>query len=60
MKQIFIFGTDKAFTVILFSILHDIEANCFWIFIDESSTHFFVHKQYAFVIRKQKLIFMGI
>ncbi len=27
------------------------------IFIDESSTHFLVHKQYAFVIRKQKLIF---
>lgn len=30
------------------------------IFIDESSTHFFVYKHYAFVIRKQKLIFVGI
>ena len=30
------------------------------IFIDESSTHFFVYKHYAFVIRKQKLIFVDI
>ncbi len=56
MKQIFIFGTDKAFTVIFLSVLHDIEANCFGIFIEESSADFSVHKQYAFVIGKFKQI----
>ena len=56
MKKIIIFGTDKTFTVIFFSVLHDIEANCFGIFIEESSAYFLVHKQYAFVICKLKQI----
>ena len=56
MKQIFIFGTDKTFTVIFFSVLHDVITYGVGIFIDESSTHFLVHKQYAFVVGKLKQI----
>ena len=56
MKQIFIFGTDKTFTVIFFSVLHDVITYGFGIIIDESSANFLVHKQYAFVIGKLKQI----
>lgn len=35
MKQIFIFGTDKTFTVIFFSVLHDVITYGFGIIIDE-------------------------
>ena len=59
MKQIFIFGTDKTFTVILFSVLHDVITYGVGIFIDESSANFLVHKQYAFVIGKLKQIPVG-
>ena len=39
-----------------FSVLHDVITYGFGIFMDESSTHFLVHKQYALVISKFKQI----
>ena len=39
MKQIFIFGTDKTFTVIFFSVLHEVITYGFGIIIDESSAN---------------------
>lgn len=41
------FEADKAFTVILFSVLHDVITYSSGLFIEESSVDFLVHKQYA-------------
>ena len=54
MKQVFIFCPDKAFSIIFFSIFHDVESNCFRIDLPIGSAYLLVQLQDSFVIRETK------